>query len=113
MFEKQNEVDEKIGDLGHVKVDITPELKIDAELGLTVEKDLLPKVPGGLKVKANINLEIDGDPAAIGLFYLGQSNSPPIKWIAEQLAKLKAGAEVHPAIAAAMAAAPSEGEAKA
>jgi len=106
MFEKKNEVDEKLGELGKVVVDITPELKIDAGVELALDKDLLPSVPGGLKAKVALSLEIDADPIAVGLHFLGQSSNGAMKWVADELSKVKAGQEAHPAVAAALAAAP-------
>ncbi|MFA7333644.1 MAG: hypothetical protein WC130_05030 [Kiritimatiellia bacterium] len=113
MFEKPNEVDEKLGDFGTVKVDITPALKVNAnvEVGMP-KKDLIPAVPGALVVKVSAVVDVDSDPLALAAYGLGKVDNPIVKFLAKGLADFRAGQEMHPAITAAIAAEQS-GEQKA
>ncbi len=95
------EVEGKIGDIGSYYGDITPDIKLDAGAELAFEKDMLAALPGGLKVKASLNFQVEGDPVAIALMEIGKSSNPIMKFLGEQLSKLRAGEEVHPAVVAA------------
>jgi hypothetical protein len=102
MFEKENEIEEKIGDFGVAKVDIEPDFDIKASLEGALKKDVLSQLPGALGVEISLGVKLHADPVGIALHFLGQSQNATVKFIAEQLAKVKAGEEVHPAIASAM-----------
>jgi len=104
MFEKVNEIEEKIGEFGVAKVDIEPDFDIKASLEGGLKKDVLAQLPGALGLEISLAVKLHADPVGIALHFLGQSQNSTVKFIAEQLAKLKAGQEVHPAIAQAVAA---------
>ena len=102
MFEKPNEVDEKLGDFGHARVDITPALKVNAnvEIGMP-KKDLIAAVPGALVFKVSAVAELESDPLALAAYGLGKVDNPIVKFLAEQLAKFRAGQPVDAAVMAA------------
>lgn len=102
MFEKVNEVDEKIGDIGRAVVDIRPNLTVMAGAEIAFKRDLLAQAPGALKIRAALEIECDSDPLALAAYGLGKAGDNPIvKFIAQQLANYRAGNPVDPAIVAA------------
>lgn len=110
MFEKPNEVDEKIGNVGSVKVDIRPNLTVKAAADIGFDKDLIAAVPGALKMRAAVVLEVDSDPLALAAYGLGKVDNPIVKFLADQLAKFRAGQPVDAAVMAAAQAQPAIAE---
>ena len=103
LFEKVNEVDEKLGEFGRATVDIEPDLDIKAAVSGAMKYDVIKALPGSLGVEIELSVKMNADPIGIALHFLGQSQSPAVKFIADQLAKLKAGQDLHPAVAQAAA----------
>ncbi len=101
------EIDKKIGNLGSVTVDVDgnmPNLgKTQAVLNLGIDEDVLKDLPGVLHAKASVSVALDVDPVLIAVNYLGKSSSSIAKFLASELASLRAGADPHPAVAAAAA----------
>ena len=97
MFEGK-EAEGKIGEIGSYSVDVTPDIKVDAAVDVGFEKDLIASIPGGLTVKLKLSAEIDADPVAIALMELAKSTNPVMKFLGDQLAKLRAGEPPHPAV---------------
>lgn len=98
MFEGK-EVEQKIGNVGEADLDITPDLKLNAEVKIDLSRDLLPQVPGALVFTGKVDGVLQGDPVAVALFYLGKSDNAVVKVIAAELAKFRSGQAAHPAIA--------------
>lgn len=113
MFEKPNEVDEKLGEFGHARVDITPALKVNAQVEIGMpKKDLIAAVPGALEIEVKAVASVNSDPLALAAYGLSKVDNPIVKFLADQLAKFRAGQDVDPAVMAAIASQPA-GEQKA
>lgn len=88
------ELEGKIGDVGSYFGDITPDIKLAAGAKIDFEKDLVAKLPGALKVKASLSIEIDGDPIAVALLEIGKIDSPIAKLAVKAIEDFRAA---HPA----------------
>ena len=77
--------------------------KVAAFAEANLEKEIIPSIPGAMKVKLVGKVEIEGDPIVVAIAKLKDSTSPVGKFLAGQLAALRAGEEVHPAVAQAAA----------
>ncbi len=100
------EVDKVIPGVGEASVDVTGDLHVVTELDLGMpKKELIPSIPGALSIEVTGVAKLAGDPAAVALHFLGQAKIPGVQFLADQLAKLRAGStDLHPAVAAAAAA---------
>lgn len=106
MFEGK-EVDQKIGSVGSVGVDVRPDLIVVADIALGDAKslDLLTKVPGALTLEYEVKAtgKLKGDIIAVALAELGSVDNAIVKVLVAELQKWRAGQEIHPEIAAAAA----------
>jgi hypothetical protein len=95
------EVDQKIGNIGNVSVDVSGDLptfgKTVAELAIdpgAYSKDLVAACPGALAIEAegSIKFRVKADPVPLALMELGKIHGPFAEFVTAQIAKLRAGA---------------------
>lgn len=101
------EVEGKIGTVGSYSVDIAGDIanigKVAADAQVAFTKDVLPAIPGALNVEFDGKFILKADPVALAIMELKKSTSAVAVFLANELASLRAGADPHPAVAAAVA----------
>lgn len=98
------EIEGKLGDVVSYGLDITGDVHVvgDAALNLDFKKDLVADMPGALEVEAvgSVQLKLRADPVVLALPQLKKLGKVG-EFLADQIAKLRAGTEVHPVVLAA------------
>ncbi len=90
------EVDQKLGSVGALTVDVQPNGHIDLAMNLSVSKEIIP----GLSVFHSSQSGAQVKLATLAAAQAAKSDNKIIKYIADVLAKLDAGDEVHPELVA-------------
>lgn len=91
------ELEGKLGDVGNYSVDVDVHGKVAVALDIGIDKEVAPGVKAHVKAEAGVELDV----ADLLLAQAAKSDNKVLKFLAEQAAKLKAGEEVHPDVAAA------------